>query len=422
MSAGTDYMQARGAQDGSDLRLLFAGRAVRMFAYGFLAVILALYLRELGFSDGRIGLLFTMTLLGDVPVSLLLTTHADKLGRRKTLVVGAALMLVAGLVFVSSGNFYVLLAAATLGVISPSGYEVGPFLPVEQAALSHVIHDSKRTGVFAWYNLLGTFATAVGSLAGGAAAHLMQVRGQTALESYRVILIGYAAMGLAMAMIFLLLSSQVEVDRRKIEGVVGSFLGLHKSRRRVMGLSGLFAMDALGGGFVVQGMIVLWFKSRFGDAVNDLGLGTIFFAANTLAAVSALSASWLASRIGLIRTMVFTHLPSNVLLMLVPFMPNLWWAIGLLLVRFSISQMDVPTRQSYTMAMVEPDERSAAAGVTGVARSLGAMAGPSLAGKLLASGSLMFMPFVLGGGLKIVYDLLLYRNFKATRPPEEIKA
>lgn len=410
-----------GVTEGADRTLLFVGRGVRMFSYGFLAIVLALYLRELGFSDGRIGLLFTMTLLGDIPVSLFLTTHADKLGRRKTLVIGAALMLLAGLVFVSTGNFYLLLAAATLGVISPSGYEVGPFLPVEQAALSHVITDDIRTRVFAWYNLVGTLSTAIGSLAGGALAHWMQQKGASPLESYRMILIGYAAMGVMMSVVFLLLSPAVEVDRKKIAGVVKSFMGLHKSRKTVLSLSGLFAIDALGGGFVVQSMIVLWFKTRYGDAVNDLGLGTIFFGANVLAAISALSASWLASRIGLINTMVFTHLPSNILLILVPFMPNLYLAIAMLLLRFSISQMDVPTRQSYTMAVVEPDERSAAAGVTGVARSVGAMSGPYLAGQLLAIAPLASMPFILGGGLKIIYDLFLYRSFKAIKPPEEAR-
>ena len=401
-----------------DRILLFAGRAIRMFSYGFLAIVLTLYLQSLGFSERKIGRLLTMTLVGDVPVSLLLTLHADRLGRRRTLICGAGLMLLAGLVFISTGNFFLLVLAATIGVISPSGYEVGPFLPVEQAALSQVVSDSSRTNVFAWYNLIGTLATALGSLAGGTLADYLQHSGWAPLHAYRGILAGYALMGLIMAVLFLLLTVEVEANLKHAVGPVKSFMGLHRSRKRVLSLSGLFAMDALGGGFVVQGLIVLWFHNRF-HSISDTTLGQIFFWANLLAALSALSASWLASKIGLIRTMVFTHLPSNVLLMLVPFMPSLPWAIAVLLIRFSISQMDVPTRQSYTMAVVEPDERSAAAGITGVARSLGAMFAPSMAGAMLAVPAMMAGPFLCGGGLKIVYDLLLYRSFKTIRPPEE---
>lgn len=403
----------------SDRVLLFAGRCVRMFAYGFLAIILSLYLLELGFSKASIGLLVTLTLFGDIPVSLLLTTSADRIGRRRTLVLGAALMLLAGAVFISTGNFWLLLLAATVGVISPTGNEVGPFLPVEQAALSHVVSDTSRTRVFAWYNLAGTLATAVGSLVGGRAAYYMQSQGMAPLESYRWVLAGYAGLGAVMTVIFLLLSPSVEVERKKIAGVVKNWMGLHKSRRRVLSLSSLFSLDAFGGGFVMQAMVVLWFTQTY-EGISEKTLGDIFFWANVLAAISALSASWLAARIGLINTMVFTHLPSNVLLILVPFMPNLPLAIAMLLLRFSISQMDVPTRQSYTMAIVDPDERSAAAGITGVARSVGAMPSPLIAGKLLALGGIWSaMPFVLSGGLKIIYDLALYRSFVKVKPPEE---
>ena len=404
---------------GSDRFLLFSARCLRMFAYGFLAIILALYLKELGFSEGKIGLLLTLTLLGDIPVSLLLTTFADRIGRKRTLVIGAVLMLFAGIVFVSTGTFWLLLLAATVGVISPSGYEVGPFLPVEQAALSHVVKDRGRTRVFAWYNLAGTLATAFGSLAGGAIAHGLQARGVSPLTSYRWVLVGYALTGLVMTLVFLLLSPGVEADRKRIAGAAKSFLGLNKSRGKVLKLSGLFAIDAFGGGFVVQSLIVLWFSKTY-PGISELNLGAIFFGANVLAAISALSASWLAARIGLLNTMVFTHLPSNILLILVPFMPNLTLAISMLLLRFSISQMDVPTRQSYTIAIVEPDERSAAAGVTGVSRSIGAMLAPGIAGKLLQMGGMWTaMPFVLGGGLKIIYDIALYRSFQSIKPPEE---
>jgi MFS family permease len=194
-------------------------------------------------------------------------------------------------------------------------------------------------------------------------------------------------------------------------------LGLHRSRRAIFKLSALFSLDAFAGGFVVQSFVAYWFHVRF-NAEPAL-LGSIFFGANVLAGVSALMAARVASRIGLIRTMVYTHLPSNVLLMLVPLMPTLPLAIGVLLLRFSISQMDVPTRQSYTLAVVEPDERSAAAGVTGVARTTGAALSPSLTGLLMSTTALLSVPFFLSGGLKIIYDVLLYRSFKSIRPPEE---
>jgi MFS family permease len=403
----------------ADGQLLFATRTVRMFAYGFLSVLLVLYLSSIGLSDARIGLLLTLTLVGDAAISLFLTTTADRLGRRKTLVVGAVLMLFAGVTFALTDNFILLLIAATVGVISPSGNEVGPFLSVEQASLSHVLPDGRRTHVFAWYNLFGSLATAVGALAAGGLTQLMQNAGMPALASYRIIVLVYAAAGLVLACGFLFLTRAVEVDRSAAAPPTGAraFLGLHQSKGVVARLSGLFAIDAFGGGFVIQSILAYWFYKRW--HVEPGVLGAIFFGANCFAAVSALSASWLASKIGLINTMVFTHLPSNVLLILVPLMPNVGLAITMLLLRFSISQMDVPTRQSYVMAAVRPDERSAAAGVTGVARSIGASISPSLGTMLMASPALMGVPFFLGGGLKIIYDLLLYRSFTKVRPPEE---
>jgi MFS family permease len=392
------------ARDG---RLLFATRALRMFAYGFLSVVLVLHLAELGFSEGRIGLLLTLTLVGDTVLSLWITTNADRIGRRRMLMAGALLMLVAGIPFALSGDFVVLLIAATLGVISPSGNEVGPFLAIEQASLSQILPDDRRTGVFAWYNLAGSMATALGALTGGWTAQVLQTRGMPPLASYRVLLLAYAAFGVLLLGGFGTLSREVEAPSiSRARGV----LGLHKSRKTVLKLSALFSLDAFAGGFVIQSVVAYWFHVRFGVAPGVLG--SVFFAANILAGLSALYAVKLAKRIGLINTMVFTHIPSNVLLILVPLMPTLPLAIAMLLLRFSISQMDVPTRQSYTMAVVDPDERSAAAGVTGIARTTGASLSPALAGQLLAVPALAGLPFILSGGLKIVYDLLLYRSFK----------
>jgi len=399
-----------------DLKILFTARIVRLFCYGFLSLLLALYLAQVGLTDPQIGLLFSLTLAGDAAVSLWLTTSADRFGRRRTLQIGALLMLGAGLVFILTDNIVLLMAAAIVGVISPSGNEIGPFLPVEQAGLSQIVPSQKRTQVFAWYNLAGSFATATGALCGGWVVQILQGRGWLALDAYRVVLGAYAAGGLVLTLLFLTLSPAVEVQEKAPVGT-RLVLGLHGSRAVVLRLSALFALDAFAGGLILQSMIAYWFHIKFG--VDTGLLGSLFFGANVLAGISALLAVPLAKRFGLINTMVFTHVPSNLLLILVPLMPNLPLAIGLLLARFSISQMDVPTRQSYTMAVVSADERSAAAGVTGIARSVGASLAPVLTGIFLANPALFSLPFFLGGGLKLVYDLSLYRSFKAVKPPEE---
>ena len=400
------------ARDG---RLLFVTRSLRLFGFGLVSVILVLYLSRLGFPETKIGLLLTLTLVGDTVLSLLITTKADRFGRRKMLLAGAALLVLAGVVFGIAHDFWLLLAAATIGVISPSGNEVGPFLSIEQASLAQIVPADDRTAVFAWYNLAGSVATAAGALAGGGGAELLQRRGWPVLPSFRAVILAYAAVGILLAALFLLLTPAVEhrADGPSPAGPV--LFGLHRSRTVVFKLSSLFALDAFGGGFVVQGIAAYWFHVRYGASAGTLG--AIFFGANILAGFSALTAASLARRIGLIETMVVTHMPSNVLLILVPLMPTLPLATAVLLLRFAISQMDVPTRQSYTMAVVDPDERSAAAGITGVARTAGAALSPSLAGMLLAAPALTSVPFFCAGGLKLVYDGLLWRSFRAVHPP-----
>jgi MFS family permease len=404
-----------------DAWLLFATRSIRLFAYGSLSVVLVFYLIGLGLSESETGLVLTLTLIGDTAVSLALTTRADRMGRRRMLMVGAALMAAAGLAFASTRNLWLLIVAGTVGVISPSGNEVGPFLSIEQAALSHVVTDRTRTEVFAWYTLAGSLATALGALAGGTLTRALQEAGWTAVGGDRVIVILYAALGVVLALLFTQLSPAAEASRRGEEASVRTTLaglsGLDRSRHVVMKLSALFALDSFGGGFVVQSFAAYWFYLRFG--VDPGTLGVIFFSANVLAGISALLASRLAARFGLIRTMVATHLPSNVLLILVPLMPSLRLATIVLLVRFSISQMDVPTRQSYVMAVVSPEERSAAAGITGVARTIGAAISPLFVGFMFARPALVNLPFFLAGSLKILYDLLLYKEFVAVQPPEE---
>jgi MFS family permease len=392
--------------------LLFSTRALRLFAYGFLSVILALYLTQIGLRETEIGLLLTFTLIGDAAISLWITTSADRIGRRKMLLLGAALMILAGIIFALTQNIALLIVAAIIGVLSPSGGEIGPFLSIEQAALAQILPNDQRTRVFAWYNLVGSFATATGALCSGALAQTLQANGIAPLDSYRAIVLGYAMFGGALALMFARLSSSVETTHR----VVSTKIGLHRSRGIVLKLSALFALDAFAGGFVVQSWLAYWFQIRF--AIEPGILGAIFFGANILAGISALSAARIAARVGLINTMVWTHIPSNILLMLVPLMPNAPLAILVLLARFSISQMDVPTRQSYTMAVVAPDERSAASGITTIARSVGAAVSPALAG-LLFSASLISAPMIFSGALKIVYDLALWRSFRQHKPPEE---
>ncbi len=404
----------------SDGWLLFSTRVVRLFAYGSVSVVLFLYLKQVGLNEDEIGILFSLTLIGDLLVSLWMTVSADRLGRKRMLIGGAGLMLFAGIVFAVTSDVTLLVIAATIGVISPSGNEVGPFLPIEQAALSQTVPSQQRTQVFAWYNLVGSFATAFGALASGSLAQALQAAGMTALNSYRVIVLVYAALGVVLAWQFTRLSAAAEALPMQAEQTATpsrGWLGLHHSRRIVLRLTLLFALDSFGGALVLQSIVAYWFYLRYG--VEPGLLGAIFFGTNILAGLSALAAARVAGRFGLINTMVFTHIPAQILLLLIPLMPNLPLAIGTLLLRNCLSQMDVPTRQSYVMAVVSPDERSASAGVTGIGRTLGSSLAPLIAGPLMGSIALISVPFFLSGSLKIVYDLLLYRGFRTLRPPEE---
>ncbi|MCX6048470.1 MAG: MFS transporter [Chloroflexi bacterium] len=405
-----------------DGRLLFAARVVRMFAFGLLSVVLVLYLAQQQLSEAEIGFLLSWTLIGDATISLAITFVADRLGRRRMLMIGAGLMILAGLTLALTNSLLLLVLAAIVGTLSPGGSEVGAFLSIEQAALPQTTQNEFRTGVFAWYNLVGSFSTALGALLSGAVASALQQAGYSPLASYRVIIGVYALLGVALFFLFTRLSHQVEAQAYVGTGTdatqTAPRFGLHRSRNVVLRLAGIFALDAFGGGLVLQSVIAYWFHRRYGVDVRVIG--EIFFGANFLAGLSALAAGRLAARIGLINTMVWTHIPSNLLLMLVPLMPNAGWAIAMLLARFSISQMDVPTRQSYTMAVVAPDERAAAAGVTTITRTIASAFAPTITGFLFAA-SFLSAPFFLAGGLKIVYDLLLYRSFSAVKPPEEQK-
>jgi MFS family permease len=388
-----------------------------MAASGGVAVVLVTYLDRLGLDAATIGLLLTLTLVGDTILSLWLTTQADRIGRRRVLRLGALLMLAGSIVFSATDLVLVLLIMAVIAVLSPAGREIGPFLPVEQAALTQLVPDARRTSTFAWYNLTGSIAVAVGALVAGVVVQLLRDNGVDPLWAYRSIVIAYGAAGIGLLAVFAGVSDTVEVDpvHRPVEAA--GRLGLHRSRGTVYRLSALFALDGFAGGFVFDSLLAFWFTTSWG--LEPALIGAVLFASHILAAFSALAAARIAARIGLINTMVVTHLPSNILLMLVPFMPTVWLAILFLLARSTISQMDVPTRQSYTMAVVDRDERSAAAGVTAFARSSGAALAPLVSAPLLALPGAAAVPFVISGGLKIVYDISLWVAFRSRPAPEE---
>jgi MFS family permease len=390
--------------------LLFATCGVRSFAYGFLSVVLGLYLDAIGLSTTAIGWIFTAALAGGAVMTIVITAVADSLGRKALLIFGAALMGLAGWIFAVSHNPIFLTAAAIFGTISPSGKEVGPFLSIEQAILPQTTTDQNRTTIFSAYNLVGSLFGALGALAVG----LPALFSLTAAAGYLFLLWGYVTCAMVMLVLFALLSPSIET-RRKTTSQARKF-GVKGSRGIVAKLAGLFALDAFAGGFIVQSIVAYWFYLRYDVDLNVLG--GIFFGTNLLAALSFLVAPAIARRFGLLNTMVFTHLPSNFLLLLVPLMPSLKLAVAMLLARNLLSQLDVPTRQSYTMAVVDPEERAASAGILSVARNAGAATAPLFTGAVLASPSLG-LPFLLAGGLKIVYDLWIFAVFRKIRPPEE---
>jgi predicted MFS family arabinose efflux permease len=343
------------------------------------------------------------------------TLHADRLGRARMLRLSAGLMILAGAVLPSAGASWLILLVAFAGAVSPSGGEVGPFMAIEQAGLTHTLGTANRTTAIAWYTLCGSLATALGALTAGLFTRGMQELGLDLLASYRMIFILYAVCGALLWWVFRGLSPAVEPIPAAADRLARRF-GLHKSRSIVTRLAALFMVDSFGSGLVVQSFLAYWLHRRFG--IGTAAIGSIFFGINFLAAFSAMAAGRLSARIGLINTMVWTHIPANLLLMALPLMPSLPLAVAILLLRGCLSQMDVPARQSYLMAVVDPDERSAAGGVTGLARSVASALSPPITGALFAAGWLS-APFLAGGALKIAYDLALWHGFRRIRAPEE---
>ena len=391
-------------------RTLLLTRGLRAFGDGFVALLLPVYLTALGFSPLQVGMLTTATLLGSAALTLAVGAVAHRVSTRRLLIAVSALMCLTGLAFAGLGGFWPLVIVGCVGTLNPSGGDVSPFLPLEQSMLAHSATDAQRTSLFARYSLTGSLMAAGGALAVGLAEQLGRNFAWTHLDIARGMFGVYALLGLVVMALYRrlpALESDAETARRP----------LGPSRNRVLLLAGLFSIDSFGGGFLVQSLLALYLFQHYGLSLTTAAV--LFFWTGVLTAFSQLASPWLAKKIGLVNTMVFTHIPANLCLMLVAFAPNLTVAVGLLLVRSTLSAMDVPARSSYVMAIVTPPERAAAASLTNVPRSLASALSPSIAGLLLTLSPFAW-PLLIGGGLKIGYDLLLLLMFRTVKPPEEI--
>jgi MFS family permease len=424
-----------------DGKLLLTARILRTFGYGFLSIIISIYLKLIGFDGFLIGLILTSTLVNSVIFTLVASFYADRIGRRKMLVIYAILMAISGVIFFVTSNYLALIVAGLIGTINVTGTETGAFLSIEQAMLPQTVKDTKkRNTLFAFYNMVGTFAMSAGVLVSGLPEIIQDQFGLSEIGSIRPLFLLYSILGVAVLATYLLLSKKVELTekeheegREQVQVQPGDLESDEKKKPRipkpltqtlsptskkiVSKLSGLFAIDSFGGGFVIQSIVSLWFFTKFGADLTLLSY--IFSIAGVLTAFSFLASAKIADRIGLINTMVFTHIPSNILLILVAFSPTLPIAVAIYLARMALSQMDVPTRQSYIVAVVREDERTAAAGITNISRNITQAISPSIAGSISQSVSLLSAPFLLGGLIKIIYDIALYFNFKDTRPSDE---
>jgi MFS family permease len=390
-------------------------RGLRAFGDGYVSLLLPIYLIELGMNPFQVGIITTTTLIGSGIVTLLAGFQAYRFTYKTLLLAATALMAATGFSFATITEFWPLLLVAFVGTLNPSSGDVSLFLPLEHAVLSRFVEDRQRTAVFVRYSMVGALVAAAGALAAGLpdfAAASIQIDARDALQAMFVL---YGIIGLLCAAIYATLPEETGSTETGTANKARS-APLKKSRKIVYTLAALFSLDAFGGGFVVQAMLALWLFQKFQLSISMAG--TIFFWTGIFSALSYLAAIRIANRFGLINTMVFTHLPANILLILIPFMPTLGWAIALLLIRSGLSQMDVPARSSYVMAIVPPAERAAAASMTSVPRSLASAAGPFLAGYLLSISSFGWS-LVIAGGLKIIYDLLLLRMFRTVKPPEE---
>jgi MFS family permease len=394
-----------------DAARLVAARALRGLADGFVSVYLAQYLSLLGLSAFQVGAVVTATLLGSAALTLAVGLVAHRLAPRRILFGATVLMIATAVGFGLLSEFWPLLLIGFAGTLNPSSGDVSVFLPTEQAVLSAEIAATERTALFARYNLAGALLGAFGALLSGLpeiAARTLQI---DLIDAFRAGFVLYGSVAVAIGTLYLGLRHD-----RTSAAAARSGVPLDRSRTIVLRLSALFALDSFGGGFAVDSMLALWLFLRF-----DLSLpavGSVFFAARLLSAFSQLVSPRLAARFGLVETMVFTHMPANICLMLAALMPTAELAVACLLLRMACSQMDVPARQSYVMAVVAPEERAAAASVTNVPRSLATALSPLLAGAMLQASSFGW-PLIAGGALKLAYDVMLLVQFRHVRPPAE---
>lgn len=444
------------AQSSRDTKLLCLQRFTRLFAYGGSTLILALYLSSVGTSDARIGLFMTLTLLGDVVISFLLTLVADGLGRRRILILGAALMSASGIIFALSGNYWVLVAASIFGVISPSGNEIGPFRAIEESTLAQLTAKEIRSDIFAWYTLLGNAGTACGAIACGWIVQALLKGGDwSETSAYRMIFSIYAVLGIVKLLLAVMLSNKCEPEQPKqeyqevhqmddveVEGLLSEDEGSQEervqskaraplpemkrksiwpaispaSRGILIKLCLLFAVDSLASGLAPFSWVTYFFNRKF--KIPEGQLGTLFFATNIISSISNLAASSLAKRIGLIKTMVFTHLPSAIFLALIPLPSHAWLSITFLVLRSCMQNMDQAPRQAFLSAAVLPSERTAIMGVVNVVKTLSQSGGPVATGWLANIGK-FWIAFVIAGAMKVSYDLAMLKMFLGYKSREE---
>jgi MFS family permease len=395
----------------TDRRLVLAAAFLRALATGMVGVLIGLFLARRGFDAAEIGLVVAAGLAGGAIAALAVTLFADRVGRRRTLVLVSVLGAAGGLGVVSGNELGVIVAAACVGMVNGMGRDRGAALIIDQVVLPATASDAERTRAFAWYNVVQDAGHALGGLAAGASALVHRVTGIDETAATRSMLVGYSGVLLVTALLYARLSPAVERAKAAPKSALSP-----ETRRVLWRISSLFAFDSLAGGFLTAALLSLFFFERFG--VSEGAVGLLFFGARVANAFSHLGAAWLARRIGLVNTMVFTHIPSSLLLVTVAFAPNFPVAALLFLLREGLVEMDVPTRQSYVMAVVRPEERTFASGVTHLVR-LGAWAvAPAFAG-LLMRGSSLAIPLYVGAAMKITYDILLFAAFRRHRPPEE---
>ena len=390
-----------------DGKIIFLNRGIRSFGYGFLSILLGIYLKELGFQPISIGLLLSAAIIGGAIFTVITGRYAVTFGIKRMLLASILLSLVGVSIFLITENFYFLTFAALIGFISPSGRELGPFLSLEQAYLPFTISDNDRTKAFSFWNIIATVSASVGALLGSMPLFLQEYFSIEKTLSFKVMFLFYLILNV-IAFLFYTEISDVTFPPKRIKLT-------QRSRKIITKLSFLFGIDSFAGGLIITSIVSLWFYSKFNIPLTTIS--SIFFAAGLLEAISFYLSGKLARKIGLINTMVFTHIPSSIFLILIPFMPSFYLAAGLYLLRQLLSEMDIPARQSYVVAIVRAEEKAIAASTTNVAKMISSSVGPLIASRTLLLT--VFSPFVVSGALKIIYDISLYFNFRHIKPPEE---